>query len=428
MADVDLDITKVIGGGRGLAHHQGEVWMVTGALPGERVRVTPTGKRQGIVEADTVEVLSSPNAAREAHPCPHSPVCGGCDWPHVRDEPGAALKAEIAAEAARGYPDLSLLLREAPVMASPSAYRLRARLHWDPTRRVLGFYRHRSNSVESIPKCQILSPRLVKSLPSLTEALAHSCPKTADLEWLENLDGSQAVAGLRRTPRGPNLDVSHIPAADSLDIGPDGFHLLEDSGGLSRLWGRDHVRMALPVALEVPLGTFFQGNRHLVPWLFQRVTQLVGPDPVPTWDLHAGVGFLAAAAHTAASRPLVLAETFRPSGRAARRNLPDADVRIARSAEDVLRRAGRLPTEALVIVDPPRAGMSPNLRRRLAAWHPDRILMIACDPATWARDAAEMIGKGYSLTHLELIDLFPSTHHVEVLSMLAKPRHQMSDQ
>ena len=418
MTQVELDIIKLVGGGRGMAHYQGEVWMVSGALPGERVRAESLATRHGIVEGKTLEVLSTPHASRESEPCPHALHCGGCDWPHIVPEAGAALKAEIAAEAARGLPELNRLLREAPVKASPMAYRLRARLHWDPDQRVLGFYRHRSNTVETILQCRILSPRLVQCLPSLTEALAHSCPHPADLEWLENFDGNQAVAAMKPMPRGPDVPPSSVPASEALDNGPDGFHVLEPSGALKRVWGRDHVRMALPIPLEVPIGAFFQGNRHLVPWLSQRITELVGPDPVPTFDLFAGVGFLAAAAYHASARPLVLAETFRPSGRAAQRNLPDACVRFGRSAEETLRRSGRIPKKSLAIVDPPRAGLSRDLRRRLAAWHPDRLLMLACDPATWARDTADLMDKGYHLAHLELIDLFPSTHHVEVLSVL----------
>lgn len=418
MGNVKLEISKVIGGGRGLAHLDGEVWMVSGALPGEQVLAEATARRKGIVEGTTLEVLSSPHPSREVTPCPHSPVCGGCDWPHILPGEGAALKATIAAEAARNAPELSQMLGQAQVTPSPLAYRLRAQMHWDPEQQVLGFYRHRSNTVEVIEECRILSPRLVRALPSMKSALSQTCPQPVDVEWLENLDGNQAVAALKKVGRGPEIETSAVPPADSLDEGPNGFHILDGSGELLRVWGRDHVRMALPIPLEVPMGAFFQGNRHLVPWLFQRISELIGPDPVPTWDLHAGVGFLAAAALHAAQRPLVLAETSKPAGRAARRNLPKANIKFGVPAEEILRRSGRIPRETLAIVDPPRAGLSSDLRRRLAAWHPERLLMLSCDPATWARDTAELIDKGYRLDHLELIDLFPSTHHVEVLSVL----------
>ena len=72
----------------------------------------------------------------------------------------------------------------------------------------------------------------------------------------------------------------------------------------------------------------------------------------------------------------------------------------------------------LDLTDPPRAGMSAELRRRIAGWHPRRLFMMACDPATWARDTSFFLARGYGLRHLELVDLFPYTHHVEVLAML----------
>jgi tRNA/tmRNA/rRNA uracil-C5-methylase (TrmA/RlmC/RlmD family) len=90
------------------------------------------------------------------------------------------------------------------------------------------------------------------------------------------------------------------------------------------------------------------------------------------------------------------------------------------TAEQYLREAGALPGEALVITDPPRSGLSAELRGRLARWRPERIVMLACDPATWSRDTRDLIDRGYRLTHLELVDLFPSTHHVEILAVLER--------
>ena len=415
----ELTIETLVGGGRGLARDADSVWMIDGALPGERVRAEVRRRRRGVIEAEAIELLATPHPARNTAPCPHASVCGGCDWPHVDAASGAGLKREVAAGAARGFPDLAERLRGAPVTPSPLAYRLRCRLHWDPEHGVLGFYRSRSHRVEAIPECRILSPRLITTLDELQRGLSDICPAPADVEWLEDLEGNRAVAALRRAAGGPVPSLEWIPprAAFGSDA-PDGFHLLGRPGALDRVWGTDHVRMRLPVSLEVPIGAFFQGNRHLAPRLFDRIAELIGAEPVPTWDFHAGVGFLAAAAMHAAPRPMVLAETFRPSARAARRNLPEATVRIGRSAEDVLRRSGHLPRKALAILDPPRCGLSADLGRRLAGWHPDRMLMLACDPATWARDTARFLENGYRLTHLELIDLFPSSHHVEVLSAL----------
>ena len=79
-----------------------------------------------------------------------------------------------------------------------------------------------------------------------------------------------------------------------------------------------------------------------------------------------------------------------------------------------------LPEDALVITDPPRTGLTRSLRRDLASWRPHRILMLGCDPATWARDAGFLLENGYRVRSVEFFDLFPSTHHVEILAVLER--------
>ncbi len=416
---VVVTVEKLVGGGRGLAHHDGETWMVAGALPGERVAASELGRRAGVVEASATRLLGPSHPARVPDPCPHAPRCGGCDWPHVAPDRGAVLKAASAAESAGRFPQLAELLARAPVRISPLGYRLRARLHWVPGQGVLGFYAPRSWQATAIPSCRILSPRLIASLDALASGLRECCPENVDLEWMEDLDGRVAVAALRPTRAGPQVvSPGWVPARDRVAGAVAGFHSLTRSGQPELGWGEQAVTMRLPMPLEVPIGAFFQGNRHLVRWLFRRVEELVGPDPVPTWDLHAGVGLLAAAARSASSRPLQLVEPHRPSARAAEINLAGARVAVGRTAEAYLNRAQSLPSVSLVITDPPRAGLSQELRHRLAGWHPARILMLACEPATWARDTDFLLARGYRLTHLELVDLFPSTHHVEILAAL----------
>jgi len=408
-----------VGGGRALAHHEGATWLVSGALPGEEVEVAVTGERAGVVEAQVAALRGAPHPNRISDPCPHAAQCGGCDWPHVDPESGSRLKAHAAAEAAGRFPELAERLAAAQVRISPLGYRLRARLHWNPQNNLLGFYEPRTWNTVDIPSCRLLSPRLMASLEGLSLALSETCPEPVDLEWLEDLEGTTAVAALRPSRAGPQvIGSSWVPSEHRSRGFVDGFHLLSQSGQPTAVWGMESVTMRLRAHLEVPIGAFFQVNRHLLRWLFRRLEELSGPDPVPTWDLYAGVGLLAAAANCAAPRPLHLVEPHRPAARAAQRNLPAARVAVGRTAEAYLGRARNLHTEALVLVDPPRSGLSPQLRHQLAGWHPDRILGLACDPATWARDTTFLIDRGYRLEHVELIDLFPLTHHVEVLALL----------
>lgn len=415
----ELDIESLVGGGRGLAHHGGEVWMVAGALPAERVVAIPERHRAGVVEARTTAPPERHHSAREPRPCRHTAACGGCDWPHVDPTRGAPLKAQVAAGAARAFPALGAALAAAPVTPSPPAYRLRARLHFDPATGLFGFYASRSWQVSDIADCRIISPTLARNRALLSAALAR-CPAAVDVEWLETLDGGTAVIALRGSRHQPAVPESTwLPSPEALAASDVvGCHRLDRAGAVLPGWGAEAVQMVLPIPLEVPIGAFFQGNRHLVPWLFERVGELVGSAWATVWDLHAGVGFLAAAVRYRSGAELVLVEPFRPAARAAARNLADARVAIGRTAEAFLGRRRRLPPDATVILDPPRIGLSAALRHRLAGWHPARIVMLGCDPATWARDAAFLLERGYRLDHLELVDLFPSTHHVEILARL----------
>jgi len=418
---VTLDIEKLIGGGRGLSHHDGATWMVMGALPGEHIVAQPTRRRAGITEAHVLEVCGAAHPARLINPCPHAESCGGCDWPHVDLAAAGALKAAAAAEAAGRFPDLAARIASAVLHTSADGYRLRARLHWDPDSGRVGFYGHRSRSVAAIDSCRILSPRLMNALPVITEALTRRCPQAVDVEWLEGTAPKERVAALRPVEGGTRrIERSWVPTEDDAGSVVAGFHALTPSGDARSGWGREVVEFELPIPLIAPIGAFFQGNRHLLGDLFERVAELVGEHPAPVFDLHAGVGFLAAAALSAAPRRLTLVEPNRVAARAAARNLPDAVIAAGRTAEGFLSASPDLPRDALVITDPPRRGMSRALRDDLAHWQPDRILMLGCDPATWARDAAHLMSHGYRVSELELFDLFPFTHHVEILATLER--------
>lgn len=418
---VGLIAEKLVGGGRAIAHRDGATWMVAGALPGEHVLAEVTRRRAGIVEARTVEVVSEPHSARLREPCPQSNACGGCDWPHVDPIEGAKLKVAAAAEAARTFPELAGRIASAPIHESGNGYRLRARLHWDGERRCLGFYEQRSHEVVSIAPCRILTPRFMRALPALEAALAESCGERADVEWLEGSEPGDAVAALRPASGSrTKTDPAWIPGSEVLGSVVSGFHRLSAKGGLRAGWGETEVEIGLPIPLVVPIGSFFQGNRHLIGPLFERVAELVGAGGTPVFDLHAGVGYLAAAARHAGKRELTLVEPHQGAAMAARRNLPGARVVVGSTAEAFVAGARKLPSESIVITDPPRTGLSKDLRRHLARWRPERILMLGCDPATWARDAGFLGEHGYQPRVVEIFDLFPSTHHLEILALMER--------
>lgn len=179
--------------------------------------------------------------------------------------------------------------------------------------------------------------------------------------------------------------------------------------------------MQLPVSLWVPLGAFFQGNRFLVPRLFDRVGRIVKESGCrKVVDLYGGVGLLAGAARQAGAREVILVERDGLAARAAARNLPECRV-LEESAERFLADPSTA-KDTLAILDPPRVGLSAAAREAVARWGPDRLLVMSCDAARFGRDAAALMTAGYALGVIELWDLFGGSHHVEILASFARQR------
>jgi 23S rRNA (uracil1939-C5)-methyltransferase len=407
-----LKVESFAGGGRGVAHSGGRVWFVAGALPGEEVEAELEGERAGVIEA-RVRTVYRPSLMRERTPCPSAAECGGCDLAHLRrDGASEALRAILTGALRHAPPALAAAVTKAPVVVSPMAWRLRARLHWDPDARLLGFFSPRSYRAIDISPCRVVSQRLLAALPELQAALTGARAGAGEVDWLEDLEATTAVAGWRGSGNPPRGPVGTLA----------GWHPLTEAGAIRRGgWGKQGVTMQLPVPLRVPIGAFFQGNRHLVPKLFSWVAELVGAlRPARVVDLFGGVGYLAAAARHGGAGELVVVEAQRSAARAAAENLPGASVAAVETEEYLAAPAPAAGT--LAVLDPPRSGLSPLARRRLLAWSPDAVLWLACDPAAFGRDAAEVLAAGYRLESLEIWDLFAGSHHAETLALLRRVR------
>jgi 23S rRNA (uracil1939-C5)-methyltransferase len=160
---------------------------------------------------------------------------------------------------------------------------------------------------------------------------------------------------------------------------------------------------------------FFQGNRFLIETLVRRVVALVSSGPV--LDLYAGVGLFGLALALGGCDEVTLVEGDPVSGRDLARNahaMPG--VRVEQCAvESHLAGASRY--AATVVLDPPRAGMSPGAMADLLRLAPGRIVYVSCDPATLARDARALLAGGYTLGSIEAMDLYPGTAHVEAVAV-----------
>ena len=400
----ELVVGAVAAGGSCVARAaDGRVVFVRHALPGERVRATVTSSTAKFLRADAVEVLeASPH--RVEPPCPYAGpgLCGGCDWQHVAVPHQRALKAALVAEQLQRLAGVErdVVVEQVPGAPDGLGWRTRVQFAVAPSGQV-GLHRHRSHELQPVDRCLIASPEV--------EAIGVEARRWPGVSGVEAAAaGDQRVVAL--TSRGrPTLP--HVDAGVAVD------------GRATRVpHGLRHT--VLGRSFEVGTGGFWQVHPGAAEALAQAV--LDGLDPQPgerALDLYAGVGLFAA----------LLGERVGPSGSvlavesdphacadAARNTADQPQVKVRTAAVDpaVLSRAGQVD---LVVLDPPRAGAGLEVTRALAGMRPRRLVHVACDPASFARDLRVLLDVGWDLESLRGFDLFPMTEHVELVAVLTPP-------
>jgi 23S rRNA (uracil1939-C5)-methyltransferase len=409
---VTLDIERPVAGGRMLARHDGQIVLVAGTIPGERVRARIERVAKSVAHGEAVDVLTASPDRRDAADW----RCGGRDYAHVAYERQRVLKGEIIADAFRRVGRLPLA-SPPEVMASPEhGYRLRARLHASARR--LGFFREGTHMLCDAEATGQLSAGTAAWIRHAQQALPPAAAAAiGGVEIAENIPETERTAHVE--VRGAVDRAAWVPLAEGLT----GLTVQGESRDSVVVAGTAAVTDRVPVAasagapviaLTRHTTAFFQANRFLLPWFVQHVVSLATAGPV--LDLYAGVGLFGLAVAAAGRDPVTLVEGDRTSGADLEGNASVFGDRvrvIRRSVESAL---GARPGQfATCIVDPPRAGLSPEARAGLLRLSPGRVVYVSCDVATLARDARAMVDGGYELGEITAVDLFPSTAHVETV-------------
>jgi len=420
---MDLKIEKLVYGGEGMGHSDGVAVFVPFVAPGETVAVRLTSQKKKFARG-SVEKFLEKSPARIAARCPYFTRCGGCHYQHLSYETQLSYKRDILLET---LSRLGGIRWDGPVevhASPPFGYRNRAQ--WKVRQSAaaaasIGYLEAGSESLCAVDQCAILSPRLEDTLLRLRGLLERRETPAALAEVEAFADGEDErillsasftnLGGATAQSLGERLRNA-LPAIESL--------LLHDaSRDRFDLFGPGYLRYRAGERLyRVGHLSFFQVNRYLVAALAERATQDARGGLAV--DLYAGVGLFSLP--LAAGFERVVAVEGNP---AATRDLEE-NVRESRGAvievrtqdaEEFLHRMQDRPD--LVILDPPRAGLSDGVRSRLVAIGPAEIRYISCDPATLARDLKELCAS-YDLAAVEMFDLFPQSFHLETLVFLRR--------
>jgi 23S rRNA (uracil1939-C5)-methyltransferase len=353
--EITINATELVAGGDALAGVDGLPVFASNVYPGDVAVVRLSEVKKGFVKADLVRVLE-PSPWRRTAPCPVAEECGGCDWTSLRLDKQLEAKHRILTESLRriGKFDVASL----PAIAlhpSPLNYRIRSRLHREGDR--VGFYAMRSNDVVPLPgECEVVGRRTALN-------------PVAGEQW--------------------ELD-------DQVITNGEFIYRVDD------------------YTYQLSTETFFQVNRHLLSTMLRLVS--AHADRVQSRDvavdLYAGVGFFTLPLADRFAR-VVAIEGSPVSARYARRNVPPNVSVVEAPVEN---HAARIPEADFIFLDPPRAGARQEVIRAVGEKAHEMVCYLSCDPVTFSRDANRLTASGWRISTLDLLDLFPNTHHVETLA------------
>jgi 23S rRNA (uracil1939-C5)-methyltransferase len=427
-----LSIEKLVYGGDGLAHADGNTVFVPFVLPGEEVRAATKSKKKKLVWAELLEVTSAAKERGKAR-CAHFQKCGGCHYQHISATEQMRLKKEILRETLSRLGGVSWAGEITEHSAEPYGYRNRAQ--WavrSGMPRALGYFLPESSVIVPIDECPVLSPRLAQTFGRLQD-MARSGTLPEGIQEIEAFADSadEKIAlnvAFEKFPKSAEELAatfrSAVPEIESL-------LLLDQKKNRFELTGPGYLLHEVAgYKYKVSHLSFFQVNRFLIEDLLKTVT--ANAKGALALDLYSGVGFFT----------LPIAKTFQKvvcvdANLAATRDLY-ANAELAgvtivshnEHAEEFLKKTEEKPE--FVVLDPPRAGLGAEAAKTLAELGAREIVYLSCDPSTLARDLAvltdsprkprEIAGPSirYKIVEMHLFDLFPQTFHIETLVRLQR--------
>ncbi|WP_148714980.1 23S rRNA (uracil(1939)-C(5))-methyltransferase RlmD [Chitinolyticbacter meiyuanensis] len=420
--------------GHGVAHADGKVIFIDGALPFEEVSYNSYRKKANFENAQVGQILRESHLRTKPR-CPHFEICGGCSMQHMEFSGQVAAKQRVLEENLRRIGNVTPEAILPAVYGSPWGYRHRARLSVRHVAKkggmLVGFHEKRSSYIADMTECHVLVPHVAKQLPAMRELVA----KLSIFDRMPQIEvavGENVTVLVFRIMEALNAaDEAHLKAyADQWQVqiwlqpkGPDTAY---------PFYPLDAPRLSYTLpefGIEMPFKPteFTQVNHAINRVMVERAINLLDPQPGEAIaDMFCGLGnFTLPIARRGAkvlgmegSSQLVerAFESARHNGLAERTDFTVAN--LFDMTEEWLDKLGHFDR---MLIDPPRDGAI-SLVKAISAEHgPKRIVYVSCNPATLARDANVLVNvKGYTLKAAGVINMFPHTAHVESIAWFEK--------
>ncbi len=443
---LSLTITGLNEKGLGIAHYQGKKILVEKSLPGEQVRIeyNPARFRKDRVHLQAI-LQASPE--RVTPPCPYFERCGGCHLQHMSDSTQLAYKQEALGKLLREEPGgATVTVHPVVEMPVPWYYRNKSQMPFRKRGGEVAFGLFRSGTHDLIPveECRVESREANMALRIIRDwarrydiAPYDETRHTGLLRYALIRKGTfthQLMVVLVTTAwKVPHLAQllpalsTALPGLRSVQVNRNTARTNIILGAESRVvWGTPGIEEQLgKCRFRIYPNTFFQVNSVQFVKLLEKLKKLCDLRPADrVVDLFCGVGVIALSLADGVAQVTGI-EANQAAVAAAQENARDNGISNVRFlAGDAGKIFARLratePSPAVVIVDPPRKGLTAELIAHIGAATPRKVAYISCNPGTLVRDLAAFRTHGYAAQAIYPFDMFPQTYHVECLAVLQR--------
>lgn len=376
-------------------------------LPGEEAAVRLVESKRGYARAELLEILK-PSPSRITPKCIHFAECGGCHYQHMPYNKQRSAKTQILAEQLNrlaGLVDIPIQ----PVVAAGAEFNYRNHIQFHLTHAgKLGYLKPHSDEVLAIRECHLPQEALNQVWPKLDFEADPSLERIA-LRMGSDDDIQLTIQSSQLTP--PEMFVEEMPLS-VVHLSPGGSLVL---AGSQEVWVEINHR-----PLRVSAGAFFQVNtltaERLVNDILEALPGLTGlPEHAVLFDLYCGVGLFSVFLAPLFAR-VVGIESSAVATDDYVFNMDTFEGVELYQAEVEQALPQLKPEPDVVLVDPPRSGISPQAMEALLKLQSPLLVYVSCDPATLSRDARRLSSGGYRLAQITPYDMFPQTYHIESLS------------
>lgn len=437
---ITLEIESLSHEGRGIAHHEGKVVFVEGALPGESVDAVLTDRRSSYDQA-RLEVIHRASSDRIEPPCEYAGICGGCSLQHFDPVAQLQFKEQMLFEKLRheipGHSFTPLEPLTGPVLGYRRKARLAVRYVHKKNQVLVGFREKHSSFITLMESCKVLDPRISELLPELS-GLIGSMAGFREIPQIEvaagdtEFDNPTVALIFRHLKPLADDDTEKLKAfaqdkSIALYLQPGGMetiHRIHPRDGVERLY---YGLPAVNLTLAFYPTDFTQVNADINRKMVSRAIELLELTPEDNvLDLFSGLGNFTLAIARQARLVIGIegaqAMVERGGENAAANDISNVAFHCADLSRSMQGAEWMEQGFSKVLLDPPRSGAL-EILPDVVNLRPTRIVYVSCNPATLARDAGYLAEQGYTLVQAGVMDMFPQTAHVEAMALFLDERN-----